>query len=345
MVEKLFRGRFGTRAGPGNSLGSPEVRRRHLVAGAFVLAVGLMSQVAGARPAAGCEPTGRDPAGLRLGLVFAGGGAKAAYEAGVALALRERGVVPSAVAGTSSGALNAVMVATGEAERLAALWRALRQEDVLRYRAATVLGGLLPGWLALVALRDAAGLLDPTPVRRTIERELDLGRLRGSPIRALVLAADLLSGEARRFDNATLTVDALVASATVPGLFPVVAQDGAWLVDGGIVQRAPTLELVETHPLDRVLVVVAYRSPPPAEPGLQSVLERAFEIALSREILRDAELARLRHPGIEVHLIRPSEPLAVRPLDFDGERLGRLVDLGRQDGLRCLDALGYDRRP
>ena len=58
-----------------------------------------------ALPARACEPSPRAPAGLRLGLVLSGGGAKAAYEAGLALALHERGVVPAAVAGTSSGAL------------------------------------------------------------------------------------------------------------------------------------------------------------------------------------------------------------------------------------------------
>jgi hypothetical protein len=114
-------------------------------------------------------------------------------------------------------------------------------------------------------------------------------------------------------------------------------------VDGGIVQRAPTLELLEAHPLDRVLVVLGYESAGLGGPTVQPVLERAFEIALTREILRDVELAGYRHPGVELRVLRPSEPLALRPLDFDAAGLGRLVDLGRRDGLSCLDALGYPR--
>lgn len=291
----------------------------------------------------GCEPSGRDPVAVRLGIVFSGGGAKAAYEAGVALALRERGVVPAAVAGTSSGALNAAMLAAGAEARLAALWRTIRREDVFRYPAATVLSGLLPGWLTVGVLKDVRALLDPTPLRRTIERHLDLGRVRDSSVRLLVLTTDLVTGEARRFDNATLTVDALMASATVPALFPAVAHEGGLLVDGGVIQRAPTLELADAHALDRLLVILGYEGEPPAEPTVQPVLERAFEIALSREILRDVELVRFRHPQLEVRVLRPSEPLRHRPLDFDGERLGRLVDLGHRDGLTCLAALGYGR--
>jgi NTE family protein len=184
-------------------------------------------------------------------------------------------------------------------------------------------------------------VFDPAPLRQTLERELDLDRLRTAPTRVLVLTADLLTGRSRAFDNATLTVDALIASATVPGLFPPVALDGALLVDGGIVQRAPTLELLDTHLLDRLLVVVGYESRPPARSTVQAVLERALEIALSREILRDVELARFRHPWVPIHVVRPTEPPDTRPLEFDGERLGRLVDFGRRDGLACLGALGY----
>jgi predicted acylesterase/phospholipase RssA len=134
-----------------------------------------------------------------------------------------------------------------------------------------------------------------------------------------------------------------VASATVPGLFPPVASGERWLVDGGVVQRAPVLELLATHPLDRLLVVAAYASDPPREASVQPVLERAIELALAREIARDVELARHRYPGVDVQVLAPTAPLRVRPLDFDGARLGPLVDLGRADGRRCLDALGHAR--
>jgi NTE family protein len=310
---------------------------------ARVLAGVLLVLMLTAVSARACEPGARAPAGPRVGLVLSGGGAKAAYEAGLGLALHERGVVPAAVAGTSSGALNAALLAAGEPERLAALWRSIRREDVFQYPAATVFGGLLPGWLGLIPLRHARALLDPAPLRRTIEREVDFARLRASPIRLLVLAADLVAGAPRRFDNASLTVDALVASVTVPGLFPAVAADGAVLVDGGVVQRAPTLELLDAERLDRLLVVQGYGADGLGGETIQPVLERAFELALAREVRRDIELARFRHPGVEIHLVQPSEPLRLRPLDFDGARLAALLDLGRRDGLACLEGLGYRR--
>jgi hypothetical protein len=44
---------------------------------------------------------------------------------------------------------------------------------------------------------------------------------------------------------------------------------------------------------------------------------------------------------VDVQVLAPSEPLRIRPLDFEGARLAGLVDLGRADGRRWLAALGY----
>ena len=311
-------------------------------AGGSALLLGAALTLLAPAPGLACEARGdRGPASLRLGVVFAGGGAKAAYEAGLGLVLHERGVVPVAIAGTSAGAINATLLAAGEAERLAELWRTIRSEDVFAYRAPAVLGGLLPGWLGLRLLARAGALLDPAPLRATLARHVDLERVRSSPIAVLVVATDLVLGTAERFDNSTLTLDALVASATVPGLFAPVAAGGRLLVDGGVVQRAPVLELLAAHPLDRLLVVAAYASGVPWETTLQSVVERAIELRMTREIERDVELARRRHPRVDVQVIVPSSPLRVRPLDFDGARLGSLIELGQVDGRRCLEALGY----
>jgi predicted acylesterase/phospholipase RssA len=50
---------------------------------------------------------------VRRGLVLAGGGAKGAYQFGCLKAFRERQIEFDYVSGTSVGALNAVLAATG----------------------------------------------------------------------------------------------------------------------------------------------------------------------------------------------------------------------------------------
>ena len=65
--------------------------------------------------AAVCGPSGlgSPPAEVGTALIFSGGGAKGAYEAGVAAAFVAKGVPVRLVAGTSAGALNAALVAAG----------------------------------------------------------------------------------------------------------------------------------------------------------------------------------------------------------------------------------------
>ena len=74
-------------------------------------------------------------------LVLSGGGVKGAWEAGVAATLVRRGLAPRLVAGSSAGALNAVLLADGRVDRLDALWRTLRREQVYTLRPSAFFAG------------------------------------------------------------------------------------------------------------------------------------------------------------------------------------------------------------
>jgi NTE family protein len=301
----------------------------------------LLLTVGGAATTASAACTlGDVPADAPAALVFSGGGARGAWEAGVAAALIERGVPVRAVAGSSSGALNAVMVADGRIDRMEALWRSLTRDQVYSLRPSVFFAGLLPGWLSAVTLSHTTSLLDPTPLRELLGTAVDLERVRSSRLRLVVVTTDLARREARLFDNQTITHDALLATVSVPGLFPPVAVNGAPLVDGGLVARAPVLEALATGvPVQRAIVTMAYapaeRPAPPRR--LREVFEDAFETLMVHQIQRDADLGRLRH-RVDVQVVEPSAPLLLRPLDFESSALSDAVARGRADGTRCLDA-------
>src|SRR5215831_10073586 len=231
--------------------------RDALVLGLIALAVGAMGPgPAAAEPA----PCARHRAAwdAPTALVLSGGGAKGAYEAGVAAALVDAGLSVDLVAGSSAGALNAAMIAASRVDRLEALWRGLEREKIYSLRAPVVLAGLLPGWLTLLALDRAGSLFDAGPLRDLIAATVEIDRIRESRIGLLVTTTDLERREKRVFDNRTVSVDALVAAAAVPGAFPAVEVDGALLVDGGLTGRAPVLEALESgRPLGRALVVMS----------------------------------------------------------------------------------------
>jgi NTE family protein len=274
-------------------------------------------------------------------LILTGGGAKGAYEAGAVAALAEAGLPIRLVAGSSAGALSAALIAAGRADRLEATWRSITREQVYSVRAPTFFAGLLPGWLTLRALSNARSLLDPQPLRELITASVELERIRSSPIGLVVTATDLVRRQPRVFDNQTVTVDALVAAAAVPGLFPAVEVDGALLVDGGLTGRAPVLEALAAAPVGRALVVLSYapeeRAAPPTT--IRRSMEEAFETAMLHQIRRDIELARFRHPTTDVQLLTPSAPLKLRPLEFDADGIARALALGRADAETCLRAL------
>ena len=275
--------------------------------------------------------------------MFAGGGAKAAYEAGVGLALHERGIVPAAIAGTSAGAINAVLLATGEVERLAELWRTIRREDVIAYRAPAVLGGLLPGWLGFQVIAGARGLLDPAPLRATLARHVDLERLRSSaPVAVLVVATDLVSGTAQRFDNETLTLDALVASATVPGLFPArrrgrppARRRGCRPASPG--PGAPRGPSARPGP-------GGCRLRERAAPGGDDPVRASSARSSSRSRGRSSATSSWRGsaiPGWTCRCWRRRRRSGSARSTSTGRGSGRWSTLGRADGRRCLEALGY----
>ena len=274
-------------------------------------------------------------------LILTGGGAKGAYEAGAVAALAEGGLPIRLVAGSSAGALSAAMIAAGRADRLEATWRSITREQVYSVRVPTFFAGLLPGWLTLRALGNASSLLDPRPLRELITASVELERIRTSAIGLIVTTTDLARREPRVFDNRTVTVDALVAAAAVPGLFPAVDVDGALLVDGGLTGRAPVLEALEAVPVGRALVVLSYAPEEHAAPAntIRRSMEEAFETAMLHQIRRDVELARFRHPATEVQLLTPSAPLKLRPLEFDADGISRALALGRADAQTCLRAL------
>ncbi len=298
----------------------------------------LLSIALDSAEASPCGPSAR-PLDAPTALVLSGGGAKGAYEAGVAAVFVERGLAIRLVAGSSAGALNAAMVADGRLDRLDALWRGLTRDRVYSLRARVFFAGLLPGWLTLLTLDRAGSLFDPAPLRELIEASLDLDRIRASPVRLLVVTTDLARREQRLFDNQSVTREVLLAAAAVPGAFPAVEVDGALLVDGGLTGRAPVLEaLAAGAGVERAVVVMSYapdeRGAPPTT--MRRAVEEAFEMSMIHQIRRDVELARLKFPAVEVHLLRPSAPLWLRPLDFDPAGIARALERGRADALACL---------
>ncbi|MDE5539389.1 MAG: patatin-like phospholipase family protein, partial [Bacilli bacterium] len=68
-----------------------------------------------------------------IGLALEGGGVRGSYQAGVYMAMYELGIKIDGVCGTSIGALNGAIIASGHGEDLPKIWRSLSMGHVFGF--------------------------------------------------------------------------------------------------------------------------------------------------------------------------------------------------------------------
>ncbi len=213
-----------------------------------------------------------------LALVLTGGGARAAYQAGLLQGIAERfpDLDIPILTGVSAGAINAVHLAAHGgtfAESVDALvghWRELNPEQVFRVDMRS-LGRNVARWSARLVsggVRGAPrvrGLVDTEPLRSFLRRVFDAGdgpipgideKIREGRLKAVaVITTSYSTGQTvvwvqgrdirlwerprRRSRKAGLTVEHAMASAALPMFFPAVRIGNEWYGDGGIRLAAP----------------------------------------------------------------------------------------------------------
>ncbi len=228
--------------------------------------------------------------GSTVGLVLPGGGARAAYQVGVLRAIanllpRSSNPFPIIV-GTSAGAVSAAVLAT-EAFRwhkavdaLEHVWANFHVDQVFHADAWSMLRSGMHWGLSLMSggllLPPPQALLDNTPLRALLERNIHWGHLRTSvrrgALKALALCATSYSSAAsvaffdgqselpdwdrhqRLGRRESLTTDHLMASMGVPLLFPPVNLDGEFYGDGAQRQLWPLSPAIHLG-ADRLLII------------------------------------------------------------------------------------------
>lgn len=293
-----------------------------------------------------------------LALVLSGGGARAAYQAGVVSAIAER--VPELtipiLTGVSAGAINTMALVThpgGFGESAAALraeWSRLTIEQVYRVRVENIWGSALR-WLGR-RLRGRAretvvrGLFDMSPLRDflSVRRELanidaKIGR---GDLRAVALSAtsygtgetitfvqgtaglSMWSRSQRRAVRQPLGWDHVLASAAIPLLFPAIEIGTAFYGDGSVRQAAPLAPAIHLGAA-RILAI-----------GMRPVWARRHMSADAGEYPSTAQIL-----GILFHAI------FLDALDGDAERMERVnrtlarlpAGTAVPDGLRPVELL------
>jgi NTE family protein len=321
-------------------------------------------------------------------LVLSGGGARGAFEAGVAQALEARGIRPTVISGTSAGAITGAALACGwSAGRTTELWCSLESRDVMRLRKDVhrllAPSGLImdprelidgrPTWVdGLLHLFGWTWLFHLAPLRALLVDELGGQALPVEDDRTLVLSAvEVDTGQPVRFANrpsssvpgrdpaetivADLTVDHLLASSAIPGLFQPIEIDGRQYWDGVLAQNTPVTGALAYEP-DRMLVVGPVPADPPSRPPqtFGDVVSLAIAHVLRDAVVQDVRTAvhadgRVGGDGdsdddlVEILTVLPDAPIVGLGdlLDFEPQLARELADSGRELTTAALDEHGW----
>lgn len=267
--------------------------------------------------------------------MLAGGGSRGAVQVGMLSELVDRGIRADCVFGVSVGAVNGAAYCgdptpAGMAH-MEAVWTGLTGEVV--FPRSRIQGP----WNFL---QHRPSVHPNSGIRKIVEDGVGYGRLEEAEIPFEVVATSLTDGRERWLTSGPV-VEAVLASAAIPGILPPVTIDGDVLVDGGVVDNVPIRRAIEAG-ATRIYVLMCgplrFHSRPPRRP-LEAVLT-AFFVAVHARFAR--ELAALP-AGVEVVVFSGGGEPGADYRDFSGT--AELIAAGRHQVATVLDRyLGSSQR-
>lgn len=162
----------------------------------------------------------------RVGLVLSGGGLRGVGHLGAIKALEENGFQPSVISGCSIGAIIGAFYAAGYT--VDEMLRIVNKNDLFpttsfRFR--------------------TSGFVNTQFLSKLFQKYIPENTFESLKTPLYVAATNLLSGETEYIHSGILEA-ALLASSSIPLMFPSVQRDGAVYYDGGVLDNLPVQPLV-----------------------------------------------------------------------------------------------------
>ena len=290
----------------------------------------------------------------RVNLALQGGGAHGAFTWGVLEhLLSDDRLVIEGVSGTSSGAMNAIMLTDGLArggrpeaqKRLTDFWRSvsstgdlppMQRAVVERLLSFTpVEGSPVQAWFDLMARYFSPYDFNPlniNPLKDLVERFVDFKAVQSfADIQLFISATNVQTGRVRIFPREKITADAVMASACLPELFRAVEIDGVPYWDGGYLGNPVIFPFFGTTQTEDVLVVqinplVRQKTPTSAGEIMNRLNEITFNSPLIAEYRAMEFVARLIDQGRLPRGIGPGQYRRINVHRIVLDRFGTQLD-------------------
>jgi len=267
--------------------------------------------------------------------VFSGGASLGAVEVGALKAIIEEDKVKAdMVLGTSVGSLNGAMYAYDPTlegvKRMEQIWRRIKTWEVFP---------ISPITPALNFTTAGHYLVSPKNLRKLITENLPFTRIEETALPLYLICTDIKTGQEIVFHQG-LVLEALMASAGIPAVFPPLAMHNRFLVDGGIVNNTPISTAVR---LGAKRVVVFPISLPPAnqEPkNYLQILIRSMIYLLNRQMASDIQLYKDK---VDLIIVPPPTTLEIKPHDFSKSSV--MIDESYKAAKEWLETTGFAPNP
>jgi len=269
-----------------------------------------------------------------IDLALQGGGSHGAFTWGVLDRLLEDETLSfDGVSGTSAGAMNAAVLATGLVEggragarrALTAFWHDIAEQQS-PYGSCFGAWPVAPGSTLGAFNLDSHPLyawgsqflrsfspyqfnpLGTNPLRQVLQRHVQLDALRQGALSLYITATAVRTGQPRVFTRTDLSIDALLASACLPQLFRAVQIDGQAYWDGGYSGNPAIWPLIYgTGALDVLLVKINPLSRPEVPDTAEEISDRINEITFNAGLIGELRAIAFVQKLVEQGRIDPGE--------------------------------------
>lgn len=207
----------------------------------------------------------------KVGLVLSGGGLRGIGHLGAIKALEEHGYRPSVISGCSMGAIIGAYYAAGYTTD--AMWRIIEENS------------LFP--TTSFRLRTS-GFVDNRFLSRLIQKHIPQNTFESLKLPLYVSVTNFISGETEYIHSGTLD-EALLASSSIPLIFPAVKRKKSIYYDGGILDNLPVKPILGQC---NFLIGVHVNAPDEIAPDKLTpakILDRVAHLAMRQSVAQNAK--------------------------------------------------------
>ena len=198
-----------------------------------------------------------------IGIALSGGGARGVAHLGVLKALKEFGVMPNMLSGSSAGAMVAAFYASGYSD-----------EEIMEITTGSRFFSLAHFHIGKSGLFDMGGF------EEIYHQHFPQNSFEALSIPIHIAATDIVRGESKYYSSGDLA-KIIMASSCVPTVFEPVEYEGHTLLDGGILNNLPIEPLLGN--CDKLIGVYVNSLSTSADNLLMKNLpDRTFHLAISQ---------------------------------------------------------------